>query len=527
MKIIQIWEAVLAAPLDTQLGLLCTVLLMSLLTCISLLGQNPMRLFIHPIQLAGSALLLEVYDPWVHMSLYVLPALFLGALFFVLVPSSAPASSWHVRLPTHGGSISLPIKRGVSISGAAGSGKTYSCFLPIIRHCANKKMGGIIYDYKDGEMSEYLLSMYQEAELPVYPIYPYQPSKSYRVNPIAPAYLDSMNTVNALAQVFMSNLGVEMKGDNKFFLSAAESTLAAVIWRTKEDFPERCNLAYVTALMMRKSVEELADYIESDDTAAIMGKTFLDSMGADRQMAAIQSTISDSMRKIISPEMYWLLSGDDFSLKLNTEEDRGILLLINHPSYREVYNPFLATLFQSTIMQMSVRKRLPSAIIIDEGSTIKLNDAANIPATLRSYDIATVFGLQDMVQGEILYGEKPFKALLTNLSTVMVGKTNDPNTSGHYVKLVEEIKKKQTSYTRGKQQSSTVSKKEEKKIKQHEFHQLQTGEFILFNQSGRSRKVRIKAGGYEKTPLPVIREVSPRDIQRHFNRILEEVQEMY
>ena len=531
MEIIQIWEAALAAPPKTQLFILCSVLVCTLLSA-WLLNQKVwvMGIGMLILHIALAIVLIEIssYNFLVHLVLYIGPSLVLGFFVSLLFSSEniKEGIDWKVRIPTKGGSCSIPIKRGVSISGSAGAGKTDSCFLPIIDHCANQKIGGIIYDYKDGEMGEKILPLFEQSELPIYPIYPSDIRRSYRINPIAPPYIGDMNRVNALAHSFMGNLSVEMKGENQFFFSAAESTLAAIIWRTRESYPDKCNLAYVTAILMKKSVAEIADYIEASPTATLMGKTFLNSMGASKQMAAVQSTISDAMRKVISPQMYWLLSGEDFSLSLNQKDTQGVMLLINHPTYREVFNPFLATLFQSAIMQMSTRGREASAIIIDEGSTIKLNDAAHIPATLRSYDIATVFGIQDMVQGEILYGEKHLRALLANLSSIMVGKTNDPRSSEHYLKMVEEIKKQQKSYTRGKQSSSTVSKKDEKKIKQHEFHQLRTGEFVLFNDQGKSHRVRIKKREWQKQTLPILREVSQEELNQNFHRILDEAQGM-
>jgi type IV secretory pathway TraG/TraD family ATPase VirD4 len=45
-----------------------------------------------------------------------------------------------------------------------------------------------------------------------------------------------------------------------------------------------------------------------------------------------------------------------------------------------------------------------------------------IPATLRSYDIATIYVMQDKIQNDMMYGDKASKAILSNLSYQFFGK---------------------------------------------------------------------------------------------------------
>ena len=134
---------------------------------------------------------------------------------------------------------------------------------------------------------------------------------------------------------------------------------------------------------------------------------------------------------------------------------------------------------------MSVRNQEPSVLLLEEASTLKLLNMARIPATLRSYNISTVYVLQDKVQNDITYGDKESKAILANLSYQFFGKVNDPDTAKYYERFFELIKSKTKSVsfkrnTLDFDSRETTGEKEISKIRAHEFFRLQPGEFIYF-----------------------------------------------
>lgn len=122
---------------------------------------------------------------------------------------------------------------------------------------------------------------------------------------------------------------------------------------------------------------------------------------------------------------------------------------MNNPKYESVYAPLVALIIHTVIKQMSIRNAKPSFILLEEVFTIKLLNMHRIPATLRSYDIATIYVMQDKIQNDMLYGEKASKAILSNLSYQFFGKVNDPDTAKYYERFFELVKMETTSVNKG------------------------------------------------------------------------------
>jgi type IV secretory pathway TraG/TraD family ATPase VirD4 len=449
-----------------------------------------------------------------HLLIFIIPSLLLGFVFFAFSTGSSAkevmsGSGFVIDFP---GSqkTKLDILRGLAIFGAAGSGKTKSGFIPIIKHASEHNMSGIFYDYKDFELTEYVNFFYTKSDIPIYTISPARPEYSHRVNPIDPKYIETFADVNTITSTFIQNLAAATK--EKFFTEAAESALSAVIWKTKEQYPELCSFPIVTSIILTKDAEELGKYIESSQYASILGKTFLDGLSSDRQTASVMSTLSSAMRKIISPEIFTIFSGNDFDLKLNDPEKPAILNVINHPKYKSTITPFLATLVQTAMLQMSERNRNPSILLLDEAPTLKLADMSGIPATMRSYNIATVYGIQDKVQGEEVYNETTLRAIMANLSSRLMGKVNDPDTGKYYERFFELVKEESKSINRSTSIFNagdtrvSVGERDRVKHRAYEFFKLRPGEFFIFDEKGNDSKVKFKE--IECNPVPSTKTVN-------------------
>jgi len=546
MKTIGIlFHDVLSAGFATQLFIAVVVLLMGII--ISWVfrknyGQNKWLYTVSMIVILQLllALLLNTMGNFslkVQVLVYLFPSLVLAGVLQILLSHSKKkvTNLFDMHLHSSQGKVPINLQRGVAILGAAGSGKTISGFAPIIKHCASNRLAGIIYDYKDFELTEMVDSFYKDSGLPIYHICPHKPAISKRVNPIHPRYLKTFADVNAITSSIISNLAGNKNGHGEsFFSEAAESALSAVIWRTKESYPLLCDLPHVIGILLGKDTEAICGYIKSSERARLLGATFLDSAGSDRQMAAVKSTLSNSLRKIVSPELFAIFSGDDFDLALNKQGAEGVLCIINSPKLEASFSPFFGALIRCSINQMSERGRREAVLLFDEFPTIKIEQFGKIPATLRSFNIASVVGLQDKAQGVETYNEQHFKTIMANLSTKLVGKTNDADTSRYYEQFFELEEKEQKGYSKGtsfftnSETRVNTSTKEKRKHQGYEFFQLPPGEFFIFNEKGENFKRKLKAQSFtidreERAPLS---NRTQEDINVAFDRILAEAIEM-
>ncbi|MFV0468512.1 MAG: type IV secretory system conjugative DNA transfer family protein [Dysgonomonas sp.] len=322
------------------------------------------------------------------------------------------------------------INTGVAISGASGAGKTASVIYFLLKHYAKHSFAGIIYDYKFYELTEIAYPLFKKQNIKVNIFSPADVNRSIRINPIAPQRMNNESSINSLVSTFVMNLSQSDASSeaSKFFKDGCESLIAGVIWRLKKDYPEKCNLPFLTAFLLAadnhhekfKSPEgitltepfkKLVDWICKDPRAELAASVFLTGLSNSRQTGSLYSTLAAALRKIASPEIFYLLGADEVPLDLNADDNRSVISIVNDPSEtEEAISPILATVVDACLSQMSKRGRKPSFVLLDEAPTIKIMNLAKRIATLRSYGFSFVYCLQDMVQAVAQWDGKKYVA---------------------------------------------------------------------------------------------------------------------
>lgn len=434
------------------------------------------------------------------------------------------------RLPIVSGQLDLQnIRRGVSVIGAAGSGKTQSVLAGFMQHFARNQFSGVVHDYKDFELTELLYPMLDLKTTDFYcisfdPIYA-------RVNPIAPKYIESTEAVNEVVRVLVSNLLEErdegLSGSGKFFSDAVEGLLSGMIWRLRSDYPQYCTLPHVIALYQQLSAQDLLAFVSGSAISKALASAFIMGASSERQTAGVLSTLSNALKKISSLRIFYVLSADETPLAVNQQDRPTIISLVNNPKYESAYGPVIATIMHAITKQMAVRGSKPSFILFEEAPTIRLHNMHRIPATLRSFDIATLYVMQDKIQNDLMYGEKASKAILSNLSYQFFGKVNDPETAKYYEQYFEIVKKPTRSINRSGSMNFdtriTTGEKEVAKIRADVFFRLKPGEFISF-ADGRERRIQFRKPQLERGLPPKLTQV---DLVEHYSKIHGEVRTIF
>lgn len=463
----------------------------------------------------------------------VCPLILVNVVGYVFVtPEALPIkpTPFVVTMPLQKGKLVLQnIRRGISIIGAAGSGKTESVVAPLLDHFVQNGFSGVIHDYKDFELTEIAYPLIDTDKVDFYPV-GFDPIH-YRVNPIAPRYMDSEESVNELSRVLVENL-LEQKesgatGSGKFFTDAVEGLLGGMIWKLKSDYPDYCTLPHLMALYQYLDMESLEAFLKGNHTAKAMADAFVNGIKSERQTAGVRSTLSNALKKISTQRNFYVLSADEVPLVIKEQKRPVIVSVVNNPKYETAYSPVIATIIHTLTKQMAVRNAKPSFLLMEEAPTLRLLNMHRIPATLRSYDIATVYVMQDKVQNDILYGDKASRAILSNLSYQFFGKVNDPETAKYYERFFELVKKPTTSINRSHtinfDTRVTTGEREVSKIRADVFFRLQQGEFIAF-ADGKEKKVQFKRPQLLKElPEP------PKDIdlEGNFYRIHAEIRALF
>ncbi len=440
---------------------------------------------------------------------------------------------YQVNFATTKGNFKLDnIKRGASVIGSAGSGKTESVVYGFLKHFRENDFCGIIHDYKDFELTEMAYPLFKDSDIP-FKIISFD-KIIHRVNPIAPRYLENEESVNEVSRVLIENLLEQREsgatGTTKFFNDAAEGLIGGLIWKLKTDYPKYCTLPHLIAIYQMFDTDSLIQFLETNTTSRAMADAFISGKDSDRQTAGVKSTLANALKRISTQRIFMALSADEVPLNVNCEDNPAIISVVNNPKFETSYSPVIATIIHTITKQMSVRNSKPSFLLMEEAPTIRLLNMHRIPATLRSYDIATIYVMQDKIQNDMMYGDKASKAILSNLSYEFFGKVNDPDTAKYHERFFEIIKDPTKSISRGHNLDFdtriTTGEKEIPKIRADVFFRLKQGEFITY-ADGKDKKLQFKLQSIQREFPQESKQFSQTDLEANFERVYREAKSIF
>ena len=476
--------------------------------------------------------------PLVQIALYfVCPLILINIGMYVFLhktdePKSGNAK-YQVNFATTKGNFKLDnIKRGASIIGSAGSGKTESVVYGFLKHFEKEGFCGIIHDYKDFELTEMAYPLFKDGDIP-FKVISFD-KIIHRVNPIAPRYLENEESVNEVSRVLIENLLEQREsgttGTTKFFNDAAEGLIGGLIWKLKTTYPQFCTLPHLIAIYQYLDTNSLIQFLETNTTSRAMADAFISGKDSERQTAGVKSTLANAFKRISTHRIFMALSADEVPLNINSPENPTVISVVNNPKFETSYSPVIATIIHTITKQMSVRNAKPSFLMMEEAPTIRLLNMHRIPATLRSYNISTIYVMQDKIQNDMMYGDKASKAILSNLSYQFFGKVNDPDTAKYYERFFEIIKDPTKSISRGHNLDFdtriTTGEKEIPKIRADVFFRLKQGEFITY-ADGKDKKVQFKLSRIQRQLPEESKQFSQADLATNFTKIYRDVKTIF
>lgn len=544
----EFYTSLVEANYKVQLILSGIVLLISILLFIGFAAKNKLLksfliLFATVIAIVGALKTGEIILTLPY--LFGLPSLLLSGIIYLISPYSNPnrENEHTVSFKTNIGKVYADISQHLAVFGSTGAGKTDSVFVAVIRHIFKYGLSSVVFDYKNGELWEkvlYFKKQQEESNIELakkgkptvdipehYAIYLSDPNRSAHFNLIDPNYLTDMEDVENISKTLFDNLYPGDGKDENFFKESASGAFAGTLWRFKEDFPEYCSFPYICAMLVNASSHELIYFISQSQKAKVLGAPFVDGAGNSKQLASVKSSISAAVKKLCTPKIFTITKKSDFNVAINDPEYLAIVGLINDPEYDEINLPIYATISRLFMNKCSKRGRPRSLWLWDEGSALKFNKFHRVLATLRTFKVNIIWGLQDKVQGELLYSLPQLKAILTNLGLIFMGKANDPDTGQYYSKMFETKDVKEKSYTQGRGgRSTSTSIREKAKYKPIEFRRLKQGQFFMIDTSGKDKKFRFKLVPYKNEPIPKVNSYTNEEIEYFYNSVFKKVDDL-
>ena len=444
--------------------------------------------------------------------------------------------------------------RASMVLGTPGSGKSYAIVNNYIKQQIEKGFAMYIYDYKFPDLSEIAYNHLLH-HLDAYEVKPQffvinfdDPRKSHRCNPINPSFMTDISDAYESAYTIMLNLNrswIQKQGD--FFVESPIILLAAIIWFLKiyEDgkyctFPhaiEFLNRPYAQIFPILTAYDELANYLSP----------FMDAWkgGAQDQLQGQIASAKIPLSRMISPALYWVMTGDDFSLDINNPREPKVLVVGNNPDRQNIYSAALG-LYNSRIVKLiNKKKQLKSSVIIDELPTIYFRGLDNLIATARSNKVAVCLGFQDFSQLTRDYGDKESKVIQNTVGNVFSGQVVGETAKTLSERFGKVLQQRQSMTINRNDKSTSISTQLDSLIPASKISNLTQGMFVgavsdnfderieqkIFHAEIVVDSAKVSAEMKAYQPIPIIAEFTNEDgsdnlketIEANYKRVKQEV----
>ncbi len=398
-----------------------------------------------------------------------------------------PTHFWYKKKQHNGWINVVNPFRATIVLGTPGSGKSYAVVNNYIKQQIEKGFALYCYDYKFPDLSEiaYNHLMNHSDAYKVKPTFYVinfdNPRKSHRCNPINPTFMTDISDAYESAYTIMLNLNrnwIQKQGD--FFVESPIILLTAIIWFLKiyKDgqyctFPhaiEFLNRKYSDIFPILTSYAELENYLSP----------FMDAWESQAQ-DQLQGQIASAkipLSRMISPALYWVMTGDDFTLDINNPQEPKVLVVGNNPDRQNIYSAALG-LYNSRIVKLINKKgQLKSSVIIDELPTIYFRGLDNLIATARSNKVAVCLGFQDYSQLTRDYGDKESKVIQNTVGNIFSGQVVGETAKTLSDRFGKVLQKRQSMTINRQDKSTSISTQMDSLIPASKISNLTQGMFV-------------------------------------------------
>lgn len=439
--------------------------------------------------------------------------------------------------------------RGLLIAGMPGSGKSYFVIRHVITQQIKKGFTLFIYDFKFDDLTKIAYNAWLKYPT-AYQIAPRffvinfeDLSRSHRCNPLDPALIHDVTDAAESARTILLGLNREwIRKQGDFFVESAINFLTALIWYLRRYRNGAfCTLPHVIELM-QLDYDSLFTLLRTEPDIEVLVNPFVNAYlhRAMDQLEGQMAAAKVAMARLSSPSLYYVLSGNDFTLDLNNPASPKIICMGNHPGKVHIYGAVLSLYINRMVKLVNRKGQLPSSLIFDEFPTIYVNQMDQLMATARSNRVATCLGIQDFSQLRKDYGREQADVIFHMAGNVISGQVTG-DTAQQLSQRVGKILQKRESHTvNSSEVSRTYSRQLDLAVPVSRIATLSSGEFVGMVADEPSCPIDLKTfhgkiiqdhralqreeKHFQK--FPAVRRVDRGEIRRNYLRIREDIQEL-
>jgi YWFCY protein/Type IV secretory system Conjugative DNA transfer len=439
--------------------------------------------------------------------------------------------------------------RGVLIIGSPGSGKSYFIIQHIIKQLIEKGFTLFVYDFKFDELTRITYNHFLKHK-GAYKICPRfytinfdKLSLSNRCNPLDASSIHDITDAGQSARTLLLALNRDwIKKEGDFWVESPINFITAIIYfLASYENGKYCSLPHVIEFS-QTPYEKLFSILRTEPQVEALISPFINAFlnDAKQQLEGMIASATISLSKLSSPQLYFVLSGNDFTLDINNPLNPKIVCLGNNPQKAEVYGAAMS-LFSTTVGRLTNQKgKLPCCKIYDEFTTLCLNTIDKEVATGRSNKVATVLAVQDASQLKLHYGKEQADVIINIAGNIITGQAK-----GEIAKTISEaigktMQERQSITINGNDTSLTRSRQLELAIPVSKIATLSSGEFVGIVADNPNQKIELKTFCAEivndhttlekelaaSQDLPVLSKIKQQTVMDNYLKIKKEVQDI-
>ena len=439
--------------------------------------------------------------------------------------------------------------RAVMVLGTPGSGKSYFVIRHVITQHIRKGFTMFVYDFKFDDLSKiayntWLKNKHKYPKPPAFYVINFDDlTRSHRCNPLEPSAMSDITDAAESARTILMGLNREwIKRQGDFFVESPINFLSAVIWylrKYKEG--EFCTLPHVIELM-QVDYDSLFTLLRTEKEIEVLINPFVNAYLNDvmEQLEGQIASAKVAMARLSSPQLYYVLSGNDFNLNINNPDDPKIVCMGNNPQKIQIYGAVLSLYVTRLVKLVNKKGKQKSSLIFDEFPTIYLNNMDSLIATARSNKVSTCLGIQDFSQLRKDYGREQADVIMNITGNIVAGQVTG-DTAKQLSERFGKIMQDRESYSINSGDTSiSRSKQLESAIPPSKISGLSSGEFVGMVADDPDNKIELKAFHCEilndhdalkieqesYKDIEVIRKLDNGMVQRNYLQIKQDIQDI-
>jgi len=440
--------------------------------------------------------------------------------------------------------------RGLLVLGSPGSGKSYFVIRHVITQHIRKGFTMFVYDFKFDDLSRIVYNTWLNHKnaykvTPEFYVINFDDlGRSNRCNPLDPSAMLDITDAAESARTILMGLNREwIKRQGDFFVESPINFLTAIIWYLcRYKGGEYCTLPHVIELMQLE-YDQLFTILRTEKEVEVLINPFVNAFLHDavEQLEGQIASAKVAMARLSSPQLYYVLSGNDFTLDINDPEKPKIVCAGNNPQKIQIYGAVLSLYVNRLIKLVNKKDKIKSSLIFDEFPTIYLNNMDSLIATARSNSVATCLGVQDVSQLRKDYGREQADVIMNITGNVISGQVTG-DTARQLSERFGKIMQDRTSMSINRQDTSiSRSTQLEAAVPASRISALSSGEFVGMVADNPDEKIELKTfhcqiiNDHEELKreeknykeLPIIRKIDSSIVQRNYIQIKQDVQDIY